>query len=304
MPLIDTASARPLKFGEGVPTRASRLRSTAGRVLRAAAAAAGQDLVKRQYYSPIPRVEGLPDEFFSNPSLLPGIDFDTTRQLEYLRSHETWLAELHPPPGFFDNIMYKPLETELLYATIRRREPSRVIELGSGFTTLVIAEAMRENAEAGKPGEYLVYDPYPRSFVRAGVSGVSELRAVSAADAPVEDFAALREGDVLFVDSTHTVKQGSEVNHLILDVLPTLAAGVCIHFHDIFLPYEYPRPYAEAGLYFAEQYLLQAFLALNPSYRVLFGSHAIAKTHAAEVSEMVPSFSSESDPTAFWIARV
>ncbi len=96
------------------------------------------------------------------------------------------------------------------------------------------------------------------------------MEPLRAQDIPGEVFASLQAGDVLFVDTTHTVKIDSDVNRIVLDVLPALAPGVIVHVHDIFLPYEYPRVFAErSGLHWAEQYLLQAFLAGNRDYEVL-----------------------------------
>src|SRR5581483_11082477 len=85
-------------------------------------------------------------------------------------------------------------------------------------------------------------------------------------------------GDVLFVDTTHTVKTGGDVTRIVLEFLPRLAPGVLVHLHDIFLPYEYPREWVvQERRAYAEQYLLQAFLAFNPTYEVVFPAHAVTR---------------------------
>ena len=98
----------------------------------------------------------------------------------------------------------------------------------------------------------------------------SRLEPTSATDLPLELFSELGAGDILFVDTTHVVRLAGDVNFVVLDVLPRLQEGVIVHFHDIFLPWEYPRPWlTEMGYYWTEQYLLQAFLAYNREFEVL-----------------------------------
>jgi len=298
-------SVLPLdSFRPPAPGRLRRVRGLLGRAARAGAGALGQDLVKREFYSPVPHPEELPAEVFERRSPLRGIDFALEPQLSLVRGLAPHIEELSLPAGFFENIMYKPVETELLYALLRRRRPGRVIELGSGYSSLVIGAACRRNAEDGDPARYVAYDPYPQQFVSAGVDGLTELRSIPASEAPVEDFERLEQGDVLFVDSTHTVKLGSEVNHIVLNVLPSLSPGVMVHFHDIFLPYEYPREYSDAGLYFAEQYLVHAFLACNPEYAVRLATYGLARDCPAEIASIVPSLDPGEPPTALWIERI
>jgi len=105
------------------------------------------------------------------------------------------------------------------------------------------------------------------------------------------------------VDTTHTVKIGSDVNRIILRILPLLAPGVVVHFHDICLPYEYPRYLLEDyALYWAEQYLLQAFLAMNPSFEVLYTTNALCRDRRADVARAGLAGPGESG-SSFWIRR-
>jgi Methyltransferase domain len=216
---------------------------------------------------------------------------------------ERLLGEFEPPPGFvWDNPMYGPVEADVLYAVVRHHHPRRVIELGSGFSSLIIAAALRRNADDGHHGSYTAYDPYARDFVRRGVDALA-LEPVSATDVSLSELEALEQGDLVFIDTTHIVKVGSEVNRLILDVLPALTAGVLIHIHDIFLPYEYPKQFFEKGLYFNEQYLLQAFIAENPHWEILAPLYALARDRPQELARLVGSFTPGVGPGAFWIRR-
>src|SRR5206468_1730052 len=111
--------------------------------------------------------------------------------------------------------------------------------------------------------------------------------------------------DVLFVDTTHTVKVGGDVNRVILDVLPTLAPGVHVHIHDIYLPWEYPREFlAERSFYWAEQFLLQAFLAFNDRFEILFGTHALVRRYPDRIRTLIPGTGRGVSPSAFWFRRV
>jgi hypothetical protein len=127
------------------------------------------------------------------------------------------------------------------------------------------------------------------------------MRPWLATDIALEEFAALDAGDVLFVDTTHTVKTGGDVNYLVLEALPALSPGVLVHFHDIFLPWEYPRLWLEKELYWAEQYLLQAFLAFNPRFEVLFAAHHLSRAAPDRLARTVPSFRPGKWPGAFWL---
>ncbi|HVW18951.1 MAG TPA: class I SAM-dependent methyltransferase [Solirubrobacteraceae bacterium] len=275
------------------------------------------DLVRRDPYSPVPHVEELPPDTWQRKSPLAGVDLGVDRALAWVESElAPYLAEfdlpLHGPrPAgefyvFNDN--YEAVESELLYAIVRARRPRRVLELGSGFTTLLIGVACRRNAADGATTEHVAYDPYPRPQVLGGPEPPppTTLRPISATDVPLEAFRELEAGDVLFVDTTHTVKVGGEVNRLVLEVLPELAPGVLVHFHDIFLPWNYPREWIEREQYYwAEQYLLQAFLAFNPTFEVLLPVHVLAREHADRLRRLVPSFAQvgRSGPNAMWLVK-
>jgi hypothetical protein len=126
-----------------------------------------------------------------------------------------------------------------------------------------------------------------------------------AEELPTERFAALGVNDLLIVDTTHTVKMGGDVNHIVLDILPTLGSGVVVHFHDIFLPWEYPRKWAEDyGLYWNEQYLLHAFLSLNDEFEILCALYALVRRRPDKLRELIPSWRDDVVPGAFWIRRV
>jgi hypothetical protein len=272
----------------------------------------GYDLVLRDYYSPIPDLRSLPASVWSAPSALGGISLDLDRQMTFLEQDlAPFVAEFDPPldpvedPArfFLRNGTYESFDAETLYAMIRYLRPQRIIELGSGRSTQVIATARLRNASDGMPSSCYVVDPFPSELTREIAGGSFELDAISATEVPVGRFAELRAGDVLFVDTTHTVKFGSDVNYIVLEVLPTLAPGVVVHFHDIFLPWPYPRAWLEQSRWFwTEQYLLQAFLAFNSTFEPLLAAHALSRSpYSDRLRQVVPTFDSSVQPGAFWL---
>ena len=288
------------------------IRDRARQPVRAVVGHLGFDVLRRSYYSPVPDVDGLPADVWSRRSPMAGVPFDTATQLDYLQNVlAAYIGDFTPPtiPGapksFYDNTTYASVDAEVLWAMIRARKPRKVLELGAGVSTMITAAACAANAEDGAPAEFVTCDPFTPPFLSADLPGLSSLQVMSATDVPLDWFTGLSAGDILFVDTTHTVKVNGDVNYLILDVLPHLEPGVLVHFHDIFLPWEYPRALYEHGFFWAEQYLLHAFLACNPLFGVVLSAHALAREWPQALEATVPSFSGPAEvrPSAFWIER-
>ena len=290
----------------------SALAIRAYRGARRVAERVGIQFVVKSFYSPIPDLRALPGDVFERESAMRGIDLGLERQIALVEEElRPYLDEFEPPeqpsgdPGDFHlaNGSYPPVDADLLYALVRHLKPRRVLELGSGHSTLVACMAAAANERQGHPTRVECFDPHP-SVVSAATPGVARLEPVPAQSVPLAEFEALEAGDVLFVDTTHTVKVGSDVNFVVLDVLPLLQPGVVVHFHDVFLPNEYPRAWVEdLGLVWAEQYLLQAFLAMNPGYEVLLSANALAAGHPDVLAAAVRSWRLRGMPGAFWIRR-
>jgi len=157
---------------------------------------------------------------------------------------------------------YGRIESDLLFAFIASQRPARVVQVGSGVSSSVILQAKRA---FGLTTEVVCIDPFPTKFLTAAAHR-AEIKLLSepAQTVPLEVFTDLTAGDLLFIDSTHTVKPGSEVNRLILEILPQLASGVFVHFHDICFPYDHGRDVLNGDLFFwNESALLHAFLVGN-----------------------------------------
>jgi predicted O-methyltransferase YrrM len=269
--------------------------------VRAAGRALGLDLILRNFYSPVPDVARLTAADYERVSPLHGIDLRLDAAAELLTTElAPFVAEatIHGAGEFLSP------DAEVLHAIVRWAKPRRIVEIGSGGSTQIIDAACARNVADGRPVDYSVYDPYASERVTSGELRHARVRAVAAQDVPEEALTELEPSDILFIDSTHTVKLGGDVNRLFLEILPLLAPGVLVHVHDVFLPREYPREWIERdGKFWAEQYLLQAFLCLNAEFEVVLALNALLHERDAEAAALLRGLSQDAYPGSFWFRR-
>jgi hypothetical protein len=206
-----------------------------------------------------------------------------------------------------DNVYFGRDSATVMHSLIRHYRPQRVIEVGAGNSSYVIANACRLNASEGAPVEFTAIDPYPTAPLRAGVPGVTRLISKPIQDVDLELLTSLKANDIFSIDTSHAVRTGGDVNFLYLEVLPRLAPGVLVHIHDIFFPEEYPKEWLERRIYWTEQYLLQAFLAFNGSFEVLWGQRYMELRHGSEYKSVFapqPGDPVDHGSYSFWIRRV
>jgi predicted O-methyltransferase YrrM len=176
------------------------------------------------------------------------------------------LARLEGPPPAprFAQDWFPRLDAAIAYALIRDAQASRIVEIGSGHSTRFMARAI---ADAALPTRLVAIDPAPRANL-AGLAVEWQRKPLQAVDAAV--FETLAAGDVLFIDSSHVLMPGSDVDRLLNEVLPRLPSGVLVHFHDIFLPDAYPEAWSWRG--YNEQNGVAALLT-GGGWRLLWSSH-------------------------------
>jgi hypothetical protein len=278
----------------------------------------GIHVVANDHASPIPDTRTLPPTLWSARSELIGIDVNEERQLELLRRfRDTYRVEYDafprgpgPDPRTYhvDNGSFESVDGEVLYCMIREFRPGRIIEVGSGHSTLVAAQAVLRNAsgDARGPCDFVAIEPHPNELLLGGFPGLSRLVRREVQDVPLREFEALRENDILFIDSSHVLKAGSDVRYLLLEVLPRLAPGVLVHVHDVFLPSEYPREWVlRHRRFYTEQYLLHAFLLFNRAFAVLWSASYLHLNHPEELEAAFASYGPKTRwPGSLWMRRV
>lgn len=261
------------------------------------------DILPRHFYSAIPDLKQLrADSSWRVASEMPGVrGTELGDQLEVL---ENWFTDA-VRKGLSESDVYRrateangasgfgPAEAQLLHAFVASQRPRRVVQVGAGVSTAVILHAAERH---GTGTRVMCVDPYPNEYlIDLDRRGVIDLVRRPAQEVPIDTFTDLESGDLLFIDSTHTVKPGSEVNRIVLEVLPRLARGVIVHFHDISFPYDYQRDVLDRALFFwTESSLLHAFLVDNRRARILVSGSMLQYDRVDDLSRILPRF----DPRA------
>jgi len=264
----------------------------------------GLHITPNHYYTPIPNRADIARPI--KPTPLVGLKLDTEsaaiRASTLLKQYELQLQFLSGSPDYDpSNQALHPLDAALLYSIIRRASPRRIIEIGSGFSTKVIARALRDG---NIPAQFFCIEPFLPTFLKPLPAEVTEVIEHPVQEVPLSRFQDLEAGDILFIDSTHVVRYGSDVIYEILEILPSLRSGVLVHVHDIFLPDDYPQIWLKKYRFFwNEQYLLQAFLSMNPSFQVDFPVHAIKSKLTGYGRAIADAPGAETIANSFWFNR-
>jgi hypothetical protein len=269
----------------------------------------GVHLTPVHFYQPIPDTRTLTDEFFARESAMAGIEMNEKRQLEFVKKvfpefrieYDAFPLEPTGVPYdyYFGNDMFSGTDALVLYCMVRHFQPQRIVEVGSGFSSRLSAKALRTNGF----GKLTCIEPYPNETLRAGFPGLSALIPEAVQDVAVETFQSLVANDILFVDSSHVVKIGGDVNYIFFEVLPRLAPGVLVHVHDIFFPMRGRRDWVMEKLRFwTEQDLLQAFLMFNSGFEVLFSCSYLQHKHPGALRAAFPN-SPWWGGGSFWMRR-
>lgn len=255
---------------------------------------AGVHVLPRHFYSPVADRRWLRANplLWRGPAPLVGVDWDLDEQMGWLAAvcadHVGEVAGF----GFLADMArqdipfrYGLIEAQVLHCFVRHARPGRIVEVGSGASTAIMAAAARANAS---PMPIVAVDPYAGT----GVGRLKEVELVRAGALEADDavFARLGEGDLLFIDSSHALKTGSELARLYLDIITRLARGVIVHVHDIYLPYLY-SPWVLEDLWdWQETSLLLALLTGNTQLSVLCAQSALHHARAEQLAQILPDY--------------
>ncbi len=243
---------------------------------------------------------------------LPALDLNVTEQLELL-SRFHYGAELtgfplratEPRRFAYHNGTFEVGDAELFYDMIRHFKPARILEIGSGFSTLIAREAIAQNnrEHPDYSCDHVCVEPFENPWLERSGARIVRQRVE---DVGVGLFDPLAEADILFIDSSHVIRPQSDVLFEYLELLPRLKRGVLVHIHDIFTPRDYPASWVLGKRrLWNEQYLLEAFLSFNSQYRVLAALNYLRHHHAAALADACPMLVREptAEPGSFWMVR-
>lgn len=289
----------------------------------------GITVTPNHFYWPVPDIHDLESRAWAADSVPVGFDLCLDRQVKLAgqlaaRYGQEWSfpeRAAGPTEYHYNNGLFETVDAEMAYCFVRDFKPSRIIEVGGGFSTRILAAAVQANrVRDDVEGELITIEPFPSP----GLQRITNLIPSRIQEVDLEMFLSLQDGDILFLDSSHVVSVGSDVVREYLEILPRLQPGVIVHVHDIFLPSDYPRDAVLSNFCFwSEQYLLQAFLAFNPRFEVLWASSAMQHYHPDVLLENFPRWdhsyremrksvrqylpTRDHDrvwPSSFWIRRI
>jgi len=249
------------------------------------------------FYQPIPDTSKLDIDMFNKQLHFNGINFRLDEQLKLVELFSKFSDELNNIPKkptknkkqyYFENNFFGELDGIIYYSIIREFKPDLIMEVGSGFSTMIASQA----ASVNKNTKIISIEPYPNNILKSGLPNLEKIDQKFVQSIPLNEFKKLQKNDVLFIDSTHIAKIGSDVNYLLLHVIPELNPGVLIHIHDFFFPYEYPEDWIlKRKLFWNEMYVVWAFLIGNSDYEILTSNYNLIKNHFSELKKSFPFMS-------------
>jgi hypothetical protein len=263
----------------------------------------GLHVLPKHYYTPVPDYSWLRThkEAWAGRARLAGVHWDLDQQLQWLE--ETCRPYYHEVAGlaFYREAAVRGLgsgfgeiDSQVVHCFLRAEAPPRIIEIGGGVSTACLLHGSDINIREGRPGSQIVcIEPYPKKTFR-NVGKIMHIEQPCQA-VPYSVFAQLKSGDLLFVDSSHAVKVGSDVIRIYMDIIPSLPPGVFIHIHDIYLPYLYPRSVLFYPFAWQETALLLALLTNNNHLSVLACLSALHYDRTDKLASLLSDYRPQSN---------
>lgn len=266
------------------------------------------------YYDPVPDFRTVTPDICNRRREPPGIDFSLPSQVDLLqtlaiKSREELNSIASKRTFDFTNTWFTGLDACVYYALIRYLKPSRIVEVGSGYSTRIAFLAATCNKSEGHPCEIICIEPYPEPRLTES-SAVFTLIKKPVQDVPLSFFEELANNDILMIDSSHVAKIGSDVCYEFLDILPRIKPGVWVQVHDIFFPHDYSYNWVgKQRLAYNEQYILEAFLSGNKSFAPKLANHWLLSDYRSAVDALCPpeainGHAPEQLGGSFWMRRI
>tara|TARA_Y100001970_G_C14193723_1_gene836888 strand:- start:1105 stop:1956 length:852 start_codon:yes stop_codon:yes gene_type:complete len=250
------------------------------------------------YYEPLFNFDNLKKKL-NDKRDLPGIDFNidnqikNLKQLNYKNEFDGLNFDMH-------NKFFEAGDAEIYYQTIRYFKPKKIIEIGSGHSSLIAKEAVINNKKIDNfVSELICIEPYENTWLEKNDIKVIRKKVE---EVDVNIFADLNKNDILFIDSSHVIKPQGDILKIFLEILPKLKTGVIIHIHDIFSPRDYPENWLKIeNRFFNEQYLLEGILENSSRYNVMLSLNLLKNDFYNQLKDVCPNLNSKSQPSSFYI---
>jgi hypothetical protein len=277
--------------------------------------AAGLHVLPVHYYSPVPDLRELRngDQGWRREVDLKDIQFNFREQQRLGEAFKAYRQEMARLPDVEDlrirgyGLGYGPVESMLLHCFIRHFRPCRIVEVGSGVSTVYEGHAISLNTKDGSPPCLLTcIEPSPSALLRS-IPEVGQLIEKKVQEVPLEVFRELQAGDILFIDSSHSVKAGSDVNHLYMHILPALRKGVLVHIHDIYLPHLAPPDswLFDRLTFWQETVLLKALLSGSKDFEVVYCSSYLHHKQPQSLAQTFEAYDPRTHyPSSIWLRRL
>ena len=227
---------------------------------------------------------------------VPGVNLNRAVQEKWLRSVEGFYKELpydeEPVVGYryhYNNEAFVYTDAIFLFGILRTLRPKRIVEIGSGYSSAIMLD-VNETYLNGQVAMTFI-EPYPdrlNRLLKATDTSSATIIDKRLQDVETAPWNQLKENDILFIDSSHVSKCGSDVNQLFFEILPSLSPGVVVHVHDVFPRFEYPLSWLKRGWYWNEDYLLRSFLMFNDAFEILIWPSLLLGLDAERTAKLMP----------------
>ncbi|MBF0522983.1 MAG: class I SAM-dependent methyltransferase [Candidatus Omnitrophica bacterium] len=252
------------------------------------------------YYSPIPTTYELTDDTYQKILPSSGINWNTVGQQALLQKVSSQYQDEFVP---YQNVGLSLADAFILYAMVREQKPRHIVEIGMGESTKIIFQALKKNKEEGHLFKFSSIDPDPpgKEFFDFCEKEDIEFIKKKVQDVDSRFFA---DTDLLFIDSSHVSKIDSDVNKEILEIIPSLKKGALVHWHDIWMPKNYPKAWIAHNKFWNEGYLVHAFLLFNDAFQIVWASKFMQINYEQDIQKQLPFYKPNHSITSFWIERI
>lgn len=241
---------------------------------------------------------------------LPGIDLRHDAQLSLLKEFKDFYSDFTFPVSpsedfryYTDNDYFRFYDGFVLFSMLRRFQPRRVIELGSGYSSALVLDVNDRYLDNAL--ELTFVEPYPQRLYEL-LADTDRTRCQifesNVQDVSLSVFSDLSEGDMLLIDTSHVFGVGGDLHTIFNQIISNLPKGVLIHIHDIFWPFEYPKDITMTGRLWNESYIARAFLQFNSAFEIVYWNDYVGDRYADVLRENFP-LCAETRGASLWIRR-